>query len=99
MNVSDQVRNVGNSFLKVRQEKAARHLWSLALEVRKLEAWVSMFTIDHLEGMFNHYMEMQKQAFHNQSGDSTIAFWHDRAKKQREIIDAFEDLTTEGERK
>lgn len=73
------------------------HMIKPEAENEKLREWIDMFTIDHLEGMFNHYMEMQKQAFHGQSGESTIAFWHDRAKKQREIIVEFKALKLEAD--
>ncbi len=62
-------------------------------ENERLQEWIDLFDTHRLEGMFSHYMEMQKQAVHGQSGESTVKFWHERAKSQREIIEAHIALT------
>lgn len=61
----------------------------------RLRELIDMFTIDDLNGIFNHYMEMQKQAIHGQSGESVVNYWKGQAGRQLKIIDAFKAL--EGE--
>ncbi len=67
----------------------------LEAENARLQEWIDLFDTHRLEGMFGHYMEMQKQAVHGQRGESTVKFWHERAKSQREIIEAHIALTKE----
>lgn len=64
----------------------------LESEIAELRDFISMFDIDQLQGMFNHYMEMQKQAFHGQRDKITVNFWRERTRKQMEIIEAFKTL-------
>ena len=64
-----------------------------ALEpVAQLEEFIRMFTVEDLRGVFNHYMEMQKQAIHGQSDEFTVNFWKEKAGKRLKIIEMFEVL-------
>jgi hypothetical protein len=76
----DELAKMGDALKELREEN------------QRLREWVSMFTLEDLQGMFNHYMEMQKQAWDGGSDELTRNFWHNQAKKQREIIEAFEAL-------
>ena len=90
---------VQEDWLEILTKKQYNEFEQLKIELEKVKQergalvnWVAMFTLDDLQGMFNHYMEMQKQAIHGQSGEFTVNFWKESARKQLGIIRAYKDL-------
>lgn len=92
----DKWKSEANRLYGVGQDIEADRV-ALQKQLEELKGFVDMFDIDRLNGMFNHYMGMQKQAIHGQSGSAVIKFWHERTKTQQGIIDAFKALEAGGE--